>query len=1454
MSKKKLCTAPNQNAEPPAIDLQPGSAVLIGYQRYTLTQHTFEIQPDDYRLLGKYQILAFFMEPRFLKHRTVLDLGASGGFFSFVSLQNGAKSVIAMDMDEEYIDLIESAGEHLGFDTFEAVKVNVADWKQPADVVFALAVIHWLYSCTAVMGSLSKVIEHLSNLTDYLLLVEWIAPEDPLVQEFGHITWNQDYIKEPYTFENFEAALSEHFASFAKLSEITPTRHLYAAFRHKYPIYLSMPHPFIMDTKNIISCQHIAEHDGVQYWSCVYNDSERSVIIKQGTLDLASREYHFLSQFNSPYFPQVFDYEIRDDYSTVTLERIDGVMLNDAMDSVNRDFDTFYAFTQECLNILDMLQEKGIAHRDIRPANIMLRDGKPVLIDFGWAYSDDKPYWQPPELGGYERSPDGWLSDTFSFGKTFEEVNSGRFPELEAPISVMTASEASTRLTNAKDLKILFERTVNGKTGMYQSKTSPAENAATGTNREMLLDLLSSNQQRLVITQRLIKEKEQFIELIQAQTGERESVLKNQLAENNRIIEQQQENITQLESDIAGRVAELTRLQENHEAENQQHRVEVERLQNELTSLTAQLGEARTGNLHYESEIERVQARLHEESILHDAEIEALKAEYAEAQRQHQAASQSYQAALQHLQSQFANEITAHDRQNADFQNYIAELQEQLQHLTASYENQLIYQRAAAEAEQYTLTQKLREEHELDNWELSQRYEQRIAAIDAEKARDIIAIEGKLAELQIQFTAEERQIFRQHNSQLRAYEMELSREKKHSQETGAHVQAQYNQLRERLLALSQTQRELETALQRERDALFAIHATRSFRLLQRWWRIKNRVFPAGSRRLRMYELLRTSLGTLFKGGPFAFIKRLFLWLRGERRYYSRPGDSATIDIETTAPTILEPDIPILEIPVSPSDTQIENYLWLDLGCGKYKRDGYTGVDIEDLPDVDTVEDLNTTDWSFDDNSVGMISSSYTLHLLDDPLHFFGELYRIAVHNAIVEIVVPLNDRDGKTVFDEHWFDKNLDSARFIITDREIQEKSGFTPDGARHHWRELNVMLRINKLNIPTLIHSPVFKPDREQMKYIAPATRKRMHIVYIVPTYSIVGGHRVVFEHANGLAGRGHQVTVLRVLDELTDYSWFNFQHPVRFGKLDDFKDWHNVDCVVATYHMTVRYILDLPLTIKRFYLVQSEERRFYERIVRDYFECEETYRVPGINLLPIAKWLQQWLKEEFGRDSFYIPNRANPAHFYYEESELTQPDSRVILVEGNADAVKKGVQIAWEAIKKLDCQKWLLTNSPEPPEYTQGFDRVFSLPPQNMLHKIYSAADILIKPSFMEGSPLPHLEAMICRAALISTNATGVDEYCIDGYNSLIVPVGDVDAIRRAAQQLLEDDELRQILVENAALTAKTFTGWNPAIDILEEAFYAGKLPGDYLVSSEEFFREVDTRYGITLRSMGV
>lgn len=103
--------------------------------------------------------------------------------------------------------------------------------------------------------------------------------------------------------------------------------------------------------------------------------------------------------------------------------------------------------------------------------------------------------------------------------------------------------------------------------------------------------------------------------------------------------------------------------------------------------------------------------------------------------------------------------------------------------------------------------------------------------------------------------------------------------------------------------------------------------------------------------------------------------------------------------------------------------------------------------------------------------------------------------------------------------------------------------------------------------------------------------------------------------------------------------------------------------------------------------------------------------------------------------------------------------------------------------------------------------------------LANLYSNSDIQITFSTAESFPLPPLEAMACRCAVITT-PFGTEDYAVDKENALIVEPGNLDMLTNKIKTLIENEQLRTKLKENGIKTAERYN-YTIQTKILESEF---------------------------------
>jgi len=210
--------------EIPSYKFVDGRCHVNGYQ-------TFVISKDEVKLgsaySSKFKYIKEFLEKHIKDCESVTDIGANNGLVCFVASMNGYKLVYALDHDIDCIHMITAIQRDLAIELIKPIEYSFGDEHLSTDIVIVGALIHWIYSCTAINGDFDKIMTYLQKITKKYLLIEWVDNKDKAVNSFGHLRRNKEVIIEPYTEDNFVASLKRHFTSCKKVVDVTLTRRLY---------------------------------------------------------------------------------------------------------------------------------------------------------------------------------------------------------------------------------------------------------------------------------------------------------------------------------------------------------------------------------------------------------------------------------------------------------------------------------------------------------------------------------------------------------------------------------------------------------------------------------------------------------------------------------------------------------------------------------------------------------------------------------------------------------------------------------------------------------------------------------------------------------------------------------------------------------------------------------------------------------------------------------------------------------------------------------------------------------------------------------------------------------------------------------------------------------------------------------------------------------------------------
>ena len=322
------------------------------------------------------------------------------------------------------------------------------------------------------------------------------------------------------------------------------------------------------------------------------------------------------------------------------------------------------------------------------------------------------------------------------------------------------------------------------------------------------------------------------------------------------------------------------------------------------------------------------------------------------------------------------------------------------------------------------------------------------------------------------------------------------------------------------------------------------------------------------------------------------------------------------------------------------------------------------------------------------------------------------------------------------------------------------------------------------------------------------------LRVIYVTEDTGIGGGHRVVFEHLNGLVDRGHEVE-LWTLDGPPD--WFDLRPLVR--SFEDYEDlvralmpieaikvatwWHTAD---AVWEGSV--VRGLPA-----YFVQDIETSYYPLHPAARNDVLASYR-SDFRYMTTSGWNRDRLSE-LGLESVLIPPGIDLETFRPLADIERRAD--VVLALGRSNPLKNFplTIAAWRLLPEPRPELWLFGSEPQLAVGIPGV-RYFERPTDDEVNRLLAQATVFVQTSTHEGFCLPVLEAMAAGCAVVSTDADGNMDFCRHEQNCLI-PEPDTQSVADHLHRLLSDHELRASL-GRAGMDSAAAYAWAERIGALE------------------------------------
>jgi glycosyltransferase involved in cell wall biosynthesis len=328
------------------------------------------------------------------------------------------------------------------------------------------------------------------------------------------------------------------------------------------------------------------------------------------------------------------------------------------------------------------------------------------------------------------------------------------------------------------------------------------------------------------------------------------------------------------------------------------------------------------------------------------------------------------------------------------------------------------------------------------------------------------------------------------------------------------------------------------------------------------------------------------------------------------------------------------------------------------------------------------------------------------------------------------------------------------------------------------------------------------------------------MKINFTIVYLKCNGGNRVLLDIANGLANKGHKVTITTFSDNA---DWFpNLKAKINTSLL---LKPPKCDVSIATYCFTA-----FPMALsmwpivsnakRKFYYIQMYEPIFFANPIVKFF-AKKSYSLP-LEFITNSTWLHDLIEEKYGKDSHIVLNGVDIKKFKPKKTKPYKKGKLTVLCQYKSFPWK-GMDILIKAMRIVNSKKkniHLVFYGLEEPKNIPGKNWSWvSSPSDKDLVNLYNSVDMLVCPSLFESFPLPPIEAMACGTPVVVTDA-GTTDYAIDRKNAIVVPKGDIKALADGIFLLANDKNLRKKFGEAGVKTAKEFSLEN-SIKEIERVF---------------------------------
>ncbi len=350
------------------------------------------------------------------------------------------------------------------------------------------------------------------------------------------------------------------------------------------------------------------------------------------------------------------------------------------------------------------------------------------------------------------------------------------------------------------------------------------------------------------------------------------------------------------------------------------------------------------------------------------------------------------------------------------------------------------------------------------------------------------------------------------------------------------------------------------------------------------------------------------------------------------------------------------------------------------------------------------------------------------------------------------------------------------------------------------------------------------------------------MKINFVVPEISRTGGMNIIFQYANRLTAKGHDVILYTPIIPFNLHKkqirWYYLNYQIRTALKWLFRGKNKLPHNIYPYSFKIKFVpimlnffvrdadvsiaTSWPTAYPVYHFSKSKGRKYY--LIQDYEVwnsnvklADRSYTLP-LKRIVCCKHMQNILRDKFSSDSELIFIGLDTNRFHNKFKKYNNP--QVIFFNDHLLPNKnvEGSIYTCEKLKKefpdLRFKAFGVKKYHKIPDFIEFTEN----PNDEEITRLYSEADIFIFASKYEGFGSPPSEAMACECAVVANAIGAIPEYSKHNVTAIHANPDDKDGLYKGVKYLLENSELISKISSAAYHQIRKLMNWDRSVEHFE------------------------------------